>query len=49
MCSKNNYLSSRFFIPKISLGNGTTILETPKTIKGNFSFFEKCRGAGRKV
>jgi len=34
---------------KIPFAYGTTILETPKTIKGNFSIFEKCRGAGRKI
>jgi len=28
---------------------GTTILETPKTVKSNFGIFKECRGAGRKM
>jgi len=42
-------LSSGFFISKISFAYRTTILETPKTVKGNLGILEECRGAGRKV
>jgi len=47
---QNNFLSSEFSTYK------TTILETPKTVKGNFGISEecrvqeeKCRGAGRNT
>ena len=43
------FFSSGFSILKISFTYGITILETPKTVKGNFSIFEECRGAGRKM
>jgi len=46
MCySKMIFFSFEFSIPKISLAYGTTILETPKTVKGSFCIFEDCRGA----
>jgi len=48
------FWSSRFSIIKILFAYGTTILETPKTVKGNFDILknvgvqeEKCRGARR--
>jgi len=46
---QNNFLSFRFFIPKIFLAYRTTVPKTPKTVKGNFEIFKKCRGARRKV
>jgi len=34
---------------KISFSYGTTILETPKTVKSKIGIFEECKGTGRKV
>jgi len=39
----NDFLPSRFFISEISFAYGTTILKTPKTVKGSFDIFEECR------
>ena len=41
---QNEFLSSRFSILKILFVYGTTILKTPKTVKGNFGIFKECRG-----
>jgi len=46
---QNDFLSSRFSIPEIQFAYGISILKTPKTVKDNFSIFERCRGAGRKM
>jgi len=46
---RNEFFSFGFSIMEISFAYGTTIPEIPKTVKGNFSIFEECRGAERKV
>ena len=46
---RNNILSFGFFILKISFTYRITILETPKTVKGNLNILEECSGARRKV
>jgi len=53
---QNDFLSFGFSISEISFTYGIIILETLKTVKGNFGIFknvwvqeEKCRGAGRNI